>query len=1121
MASKNLMQMSTDIVKLDQGRLVDFGKISGPELNRFDGESFKRWQKKMQFLLATLKVAHHLTKPYPEESENETVAASRERLKFENDDFICRGHILNAMSDLIFDVYQNYSMAKELWKALEERYFTEEATNSMLYMGNHSTAQVKGKGKIDLVFTSGNTLTLKNVLHVPDVRKNLVFGSLLNKFGFKLVFEFDKFILSKGGKFVGKGYHTGGMFKLNIKDVVNSSVNDVNMTEISDANDASAGHVYLKRMRNMANANLIPKLDSKNDKCQTCMHTKITRLPFPTIQRSSKILELVHSDVCDLYATPKIGGKKDARFDENRFRIIPMAHEISKETVSTEIPITTERNKDDSFLNHQKVEPRRSIRQRRQRTFGHDFEMYLVEGDRKEQVQMRKKLLSENFDMKDLGEADVILGIKIIRKENRLMLTQSHYIEKILKRFDSFNRLPVSTPFEVGSKLSYNTSRILAQNKYAKVIDSLMYAMICTKPNIAYAVGRLNYASTSGWIFTLGGGVVSWGSKKQSCLTDSTMGAEFVALASCCKEAKWLRDLLINIPLWPKPMPPISVHCDSKSTLSKVYNQVYNGNSRHIGLRHRQVNQLINDGVIIVSFLRSSKNLADPFTKGLPRKLNEISREAKAHHSNIAANLIIIPGYGNILDNVHLSEYESEAASYELKGLALKHFEKQRYRPKARLNGSAQSVKGIGHVSLMKLKVTGKSDSPRSRWVTRVVLCNANAKKSDKAPVVVAVTNKLSNLVKDKANVMKDKVKDTTPVKDKVQVNVVLNNAPAVVKKKLADVIEKSTDKPAVDADMVLADVTDKDKASFVDFVKDNAPEVVREKRKIVLLKDKKKGKAPFVVKSKVATELPKVTTKDKLFVVKGKVSIELSKDKHKADLPKDKPKPKEKHKVDSKVHVLSVKGFLSKEDHSKKKLEVKMVKGKMDIDDCNSELDSDEVDFDSLSDEAKKLRRLLKMLKNIKKEDSDEESGLKSKKKQIGFSSFQNVSIDKITSRLGRCVVENFSSPTYKLTLHTDAKPLEHGFVKLWANQFYPKSLEDIRVGDIASNYIHSFLQDSKLPDKRTVQYLGPFTFLTVLETKEHVIGCLELHDEWTKSELQETEGFTRVSSLETSKKE
>ncbi|GKE07094.1 hypothetical protein Tco_1399112 [Tanacetum coccineum] len=171
------------------------------------------------------------------------------------------------------------------------------------------------------------------------------------------------------------------------------------------------------------------------------------------------------------------------------------------------------------------------------------------------------------------------------------------------------------------------------------------------------------------------------------------MAAEFVALASCCKEAEWLRDLLINIPLWPKPMPPISVHCDSQSTLSRAYNQVYNGKSRHIGLRHKQVNQLINDGVITVSFLRSIKNLTDPFIKGLPRKLIEISREEKVHHPNMTEVLQdlenTIPRLRENLDKVHLSECGSDAASYELKGLPLKHSKKPRYRPMASFNGSA------------------------------------------------------------------------------------------------------------------------------------------------------------------------------------------------------------------------------------------------------------------------------------------------------------------------------------------------------------------------------------------------------------------------------------------------
>ncbi|GKA23665.1 reverse transcriptase domain-containing protein, partial [Tanacetum coccineum] len=509
------------------------------------------------------------------------------------------------------------------------------------------------------------------------------------------------------------------------------------------------------------------------------------------------------------------------------------------------------------------------------------------------------------------------------------------------------------------------------------------------------------------------------------------------------------------------------------------------------------------------------------------------------------------------------------------------------------------------------------------------------------------VEDKVPDVVKFKAPVVGKKklvgnvVKDTTPVKDKVHSDVVNDKAQVdvhsdfnsdkvhddIVKDKAPDAVKEKR-KTELPKDKASSDVTDK---PSVDVVKDNALEVVKEKRKTDLLKDKPKGKATSVVKSKVLTKLPKDKAKDKPYIVKGKVLTELSKDKHKAGLPKDKPKSKDKHNVDSEVPVLrskskckpevKAKGFvkrkriLSKEDHSKKKFEVKMVKGKMDIDDSNSELDSDEVIL--ILCLMKELRRMLKKLKKIKKEDSDEESGLKSKKKgkkkekkltahkeyllsfptilartvssslfsairearvdmwsflsEISFSSFHNVAIDKILSRLGRYMVANFSSFTYRLTLDTDAIPIEHEFVRLLADQFYPKSLKDIRVGTnlldavkrlhedcVISKidwcgYIHSCLEDNKLPKKRTAQYLGPFTFLILLyldstkfdrfpvvhtrpaikdwtstlmrqrqdlETKEHVIGCLDLHDEWTESELQETEGFTRVSSLETSER-
>ncbi|KAL0284264.1 UNVERIFIED_CONTAM: Retrovirus-related Pol polyprotein from transposon RE2 [Sesamum radiatum] len=130
-----------------------------------------------------------------------------------------------------------------------------------------------------------------------------------------------------------------------------------------------------------------------------------------------------------------------------------------------------------------------------------------------------------------------------------------------------------------------------------------------------------NNKSTSGWVFTLAGGAVAWASKKQTCSTHSTMEAEFVALAAASKEAEWLRNLLLDIKLWPQPMPAISLLCDSEATMSRALNKLYKGKNRHINLRHGYIRDLISEGVITITFVRSQKNLADPLTKGLSREL--------------------------------------------------------------------------------------------------------------------------------------------------------------------------------------------------------------------------------------------------------------------------------------------------------------------------------------------------------------------------------------------------------------------------------------------------------------------------------------------------------------------
>ncbi|GJV64833.1 zinc finger, CCHC-type containing protein [Tanacetum coccineum] len=94
------------------------------------------WQKKMHFLLTTLKVVYVLSTPSPVWSENETLETTRKRMKWENDDYICRGHILNGMSDSLFDIYQNAESAKALRESLESKYMAEDDSAKKFLVSN-------------------------------------------------------------------------------------------------------------------------------------------------------------------------------------------------------------------------------------------------------------------------------------------------------------------------------------------------------------------------------------------------------------------------------------------------------------------------------------------------------------------------------------------------------------------------------------------------------------------------------------------------------------------------------------------------------------------------------------------------------------------------------------------------------------------------------------------------------------------------------------------------------------------------------------------------------------------------------------------------------------------------
>ncbi|KAM1523155.1 hypothetical protein ACFX10_013206 [Malus domestica] len=224
-----------------------------------------------------------------------------------------------------------------------------------------------------------------------------------------------------------------------------------------------------------------------------------------------------------------------------------------------------------------------------------------------------KVWLSKTFHMKDLGDASYVLGIKLYRYRSRKLigLSQSMYIDKVLSRFQMEQSkkgfLPVRHGIHLSKSMEPKTPEEIRQMNmipYASAIGSLMYAMICTRPDIAYAVSItsryqsnpgpvhcaavktvLKYlrrtkdmilvyggaaelrveaytdadfqsdvddrSSNSRYVFTLNGGAVSWKSKKQSVIADSTTEAEYVAAAEADKEAFWMKKFITELGVVP------------------------------------------------------------------------------------------------------------------------------------------------------------------------------------------------------------------------------------------------------------------------------------------------------------------------------------------------------------------------------------------------------------------------------------------------------------------------------------------------------------------------------------------------------------------------------------------
>ena len=301
-------------------------------------------------------------------------------------------------------------------------------------------------------------------------------------------------------------------------------------------------------------------------------------------------------------------------------------------------------------------------------------------------LQNVKTWLGNCFSMKDLGEAAYILGIKIYRDRSRriISLSQSAYIDKVLKRFSMENSKRGFLPMSHGIKLSKTqcpTSKEererMSRIPYASAIGSIMYAMLCTRPDVAYALSITSryqsnpgeshwtavknilkylrrtkdvvltyggqeddlvvkgytdasfqfdlddFRSQSGYVFCLNGGVVSWKSSKQDTVADSTTEAEYIAALDAAKEAVWIKKFISALGVVPSIVDPVDLYCDNNGAIAQAKEPRSHQRSKHILRRYHLIREIIDRGDVKICRVPTNDNVADPLTKPLAQSKHD------------------------------------------------------------------------------------------------------------------------------------------------------------------------------------------------------------------------------------------------------------------------------------------------------------------------------------------------------------------------------------------------------------------------------------------------------------------------------------------------------------------
>ncbi|GJX75189.1 retrovirus-related pol polyprotein from transposon TNT 1-94 [Tanacetum coccineum] len=278
--------------------------------------------------------------------------------------------------------------------------------------------------------------------------------------------------------------------------------------------------------------------------------------------------------------------------------------------------------------------------------------------------------MSSKFQMSMMGQMSFFLGLQVSQNPGGIFINQSKFALEILKKFGMDSCDPVDTPMVDRLKLDEDPLGIpVDQTRFRSMVGSLMY-LTASRPDLVFAVcmcaryqasptkkhlealkrvfrylrGTINWGlwypkdtamaltayadadhagcqdtrrSTSGSAQFLGDKLVSWSSKKQKSTAISTTEAEYIAMSGCCAQILWMRSQLTDYGFAFNKIP---LYCDNRSAIALCCNNVQHSRSKHIDIRHHFIREQVEKGVVKLYSVSTDYQLADIFTKALPRE---------------------------------------------------------------------------------------------------------------------------------------------------------------------------------------------------------------------------------------------------------------------------------------------------------------------------------------------------------------------------------------------------------------------------------------------------------------------------------------------------------------------